>query len=99
MWPAWQWIWDELADGEWHRAAMLAEGALAEGVVEVDRGTIMGAMNRAFRSGLIEREQRMIQGADERYNPGLGTLRMQRGLSRPRRPMREAWYRRKPEAV
>lgn len=84
-WPAWEYIWDQLDDGEWHRGADLAEAALREGFAAVDRHYLLTVIAKAWKAGLVERETR----------PAPGHVRAETTtLAPPLRPVADPWYRR-----
>lgn len=81
-WAAWQFLWDELGDGEWHRSRDIAHAASAAGVADVDPSVPSSLLRSAFDAGLIEREERPN---DVRGLPG---MRVQYRRT-------QSWYRRK----
>lgn len=82
-WPAWELIWDRLADGEWHRGADLVEEVLREGVLHGEANQMRTHVAVAAARGLIERE---IRSANLRP-----TTTYAFG---PLRPRSDPWYRR-----
>lgn len=56
--PAWRRVWRELADGEWHLGADLAEAC----AIEVLPQTIKTLLWQADRNGLVAKELRSAPG-------------------------------------
>ena len=72
-WPAWQFIWDLLADGEWHRAADLAEAVVREDF-QCDQPYVTNVLRWAHKQGLIERQEG-VRGGRRPGQVGSGPLR------------------------
>ena len=86
-WRTWEYLWDALGDGEWHRCADLARGWVESGLEGLEAAGISQTLRRASGMGLIQREERSIE-----REPAFGSFNYRyakRGT--------ESWYRRTPE--
>ncbi len=83
-WPAWEYIWEALDGGEWHRGADLVEQVMRDGIRGFDPEQMRRLLAEASRQGLLERETRKAAA----FNPQSTTL------AGPRRRAADPWYRR-----
>lgn len=81
-WAAWEFLWEALSDGEWHRSVDLTSTTASLCAVDISSNAASELLRKAAAAGLIEREERPIR-RDGLPGPAYG-----RGV---------LWYRRKPE--